>query len=583
MPAGRTSLILRFCCCGYIVVLVVAVAGLRTAATAVPLGAFVPGRPGNSREAAAAARTHVVRRFGSQPTPLGGDHPGTETGRNDNCNSINHNNQLLDEYLAAANLGQAARLLKEAAAAHHPNDQNQPLVQLTRERFRNIFAAIEERTAALAEDEPTQTTTNQGNTDGGSSSASTKNGAVQFPAESVARAEMTDLYRTLHQQDQLVLFGAASNNNSPTRAAVTTCLPTAGSHAVSPALLEQILNLKMTALTPQPTNTLVLAGAAVAVLEGMISATTGIPINALFVSTLGAAFFDRLFINGAISESFFKLFNPAVQAKIVRHEAGHFLLAYLLGCPVEGIVLTAWAALQDRRFGRRQVSAGTSFFDPELSYQINTLQQLTRSSIDRYSIIVMAGIAAEADFYGRADGGAGDEMALVAFLSKLNNRNNGSGKGNNSNNAAGTVWDSEAIRNQARWGALNAVLLLREYKAAYEALVDALERGGRLGDCIYAIEKAARDHNLKPLQQPLGYLVDAGNGQPASWQTTTDNTTAATTTTTSATPPQQAAPWAQEKVWNEQESLAVLQEYRTTTERRLEQLNRQLLKDRSLE
>lgn len=164
---------------------------------------------------------------------------------------------------------------------------------------------------------------------------------------------------------------------------------------------------------------------------------------------------------------------------------------------MEGIVLSAWAALQDKRFGSRQVSAGTSFFDPDLSMQINSNGKLTRSALDRYSIIVMAGIAAEAEQYGGADGGAGDELALVSFLSRLN--------------SGGTVsWNSDSIRNQARWGALQAVLMIRQYRPAYDALVDALERGGTLGDCVYAIEKAARDNDLKPLQEPLGFI---DNGQ----------------------------------------------------------------------
>lgn len=34
---------------------------------------------------------------------------------------------------------------------------------------------------------------------------------------------------------------------------------------------------------------------------------------------------------------------------------------------------------------------------------------------------------------------------------------------------------------QARWGALRALLVLKEYRSAYEALVEALSRGDGLG------------------------------------------------------------------------------------------------------
>eukprot|EP00957_Ditylum_brightwellii_P083347 6336844-Ditylum_brightwellii.AAC.1 len=101
---------------------------------------------------------------------------------------------------------------------------------------------------------------------------------------------------------------------------------------------------------------------------------------------------DHLKVFGAaVFETIMRTLMPEYSKKILRHEAGHFLCAYLLGCPIEGCVLSSWAALQDTRFGGRStsVSAGTSFFDPELSDQMNGLKPLSRDSIDRYSVIVM--------------------------------------------------------------------------------------------------------------------------------------------------------------------------------------------------
>jgi hypothetical protein len=268
----------------------------------------------------------------------------------------------------------------------------------------------------------------------------------------------------------------------------------------------------MSSLTPRPTNTLLLAGIALAALEFWASSAFAISINLLTFATVSLVLLDRVAANGAVVESLLKVLQPGTQRKVVQHEAGHFLAAYLLGCPVEGVVLSAWAALRDGRFAGRQVSAGTSFYDPQLSEQMNGGRgRVTRSSVDRYSVIVMAGIAAEADQNGRADGGAGDELALVAFLSQLNAASSSSSPSMYRLPTASTsppTWNYDSIRNQARWGAMQGVLLFRRYRPAYEALVDAMERGGSLGDCVYAIEKAARDHNLQPLSGPLGYIVE---------------------------------------------------------------------------
>ena len=228
----------------------------------------------------------------------------------------------------------------------------------------------------------------------------------------------------------------------------------------------------------------------------------GWDLNVLFFVTLTVSIADRVLLNGAISESVAKAISPETQSKILRHEAGHFLCAYLLGLPIEGVVLSAFAALQDARFGPRGVSAGTSFFDLDLQQQIANAQ-IKRSAIDRYSIVVMAGIAAEAIHYGQADGGAGDEIALISFLSNLNGDSSVSDK---------PAWNDLSIRNQARYGALQAVLLLREYKECYDALVDALERGKTLGECIYAIESAGRKFNKLPLEKPIGFIVEQTDG-----------------------------------------------------------------------
>eukprot|EP00977_Amphora_coffeiformis_P004011 scaffold801_cov170-Amphora_coffeaeformis.AAC.3 len=424
-------------------------------------------------------------------------------------------NDKLDEALQNDDLRTAVKVLQEY-----------PDVELNRSRWNAIFSVIEETTANAEEN--------------------TENlrQAAEFPMESEARSSMTAAYDALKTSGHLRLYGA-----------VDTKMPlAAGSKNLPPALLESILEIPMKSLTPKPTNTLLIAGVVLALLEGVISSALGISLNFLAFATLLAFLADRLFVNGALSESLLGLFQPGMKAKVLKHEAGHFLAAYLLGCPVEGIVLSAWAALQDQRFASRQVSAGLSFFDPDLSQQINSNGKLTRSALDRYSIIVMAGIAAEAEQYGQADGGAGDEMSLVAFLSRLNGGKVG-------------TWTLDTIRNQARWGALQAVLMMREYKPAYDALVDALERGGTLGECIYAIEKAARDNNLTPLKEPLGYIEgDKWTTEiPASLKESQPVSTASL---------ELGKP--RSESFDEEASLSSLSQYRTEVEKRLQDVERRL-------
>ena len=145
-------------------------------------------------------------------------------------------------------------------------------------------------------------------------------------------------------------------------------------------------------------------------------------------------------------------------------------LADLLGLPIEACVLDVWSAARD---GRVSGAAGTVFFDPILGSSMQT-GKITRESIDRYSVVVMAGIAAEASNYGRAEGGQEDEGALIRLLGSLDN---------------GKTWDLPRVRNQARWAASQAALLLREHGVAYKELCDALARGEGVGGCVVAIER----------------------------------------------------------------------------------------------
>ncbi|KAJ1631614.1 hypothetical protein T492DRAFT_591819, partial [Pavlovales sp. CCMP2436] len=140
---------------------------------------------------------------------------------------------------------------------------------------------------------------------------------------------------------------------------------------------------------------------------------------------------------------------PSLADRIAVHEAGHVLTAHLLGCPLEAIALSARAALGQTVF-RGQSAPGALFVDPVSAAQAEG-GSVPREALDRYCIVVMAGVAAEAEIFGRAEGGLADERALRAMLGR-----------------AGFA-DAD-VRAAAVWGAANAALLIRDHRESFDRL-----------------------------------------------------------------------------------------------------------------
>lgn len=152
--------------------------------------------------------------------------------------------------------------------------------------------------------------------------------------------------------------------------------------------------------------------------------------------------------------------SPQHRDRIVRHEAGHFLIAHLLGIPVTGYVLSAWEAFKQRQSGQ----GGVSFYDRELASGIST------QMLDRYCTIWMAGVAAETLVYDRALGGADDRNKLKAVLTPLG-------------------FSASACEQKERFCTLQARTLLQENWSAYEALVGAMQQRTDLDECCRIIEQ----------------------------------------------------------------------------------------------
>lgn len=266
------------------------------------------------------------------------------------------------------------------------------------------------------------------------------------------------LYRRLSRQKLLKAFDCVNN------AYPDNCIE------VSPAQLEEKTGLPMSALTPkQRTTYWRLAGLAFCIFEFWFGNTIGVdPVFTLIPATLILLLSDQLFYRGAAFETVYRALLPEYGRKIVCHEAGHFLVAYLLGIPVRGCVTNAWdAARNPEVFGQ----AGTIFYDSKMADEMQQ-QQVKRSSLDRLSVVTMAGIAAEALQFGTSEGGIADEQSLINLLGR----------------SISPPWTIMRIQGQARWAVLQAIKLIQEHQDAYDAVVKALEEGKGVGDVIMAIE-----------------------------------------------------------------------------------------------
>jgi hypothetical protein len=158
-------------------------------------------------------------------------------------------------------------------------------------------------------------------------------------------------------------------------------------------------------------------------------------------------------------------FSPAHRDRVIHHEAGHFLAAYLLGIPVTGYTLSAWEALRQGQAGQGGVSFGSQEFD-------QAVEQGTIAAhlLDRFCTVLMAGTIAESLVYGDVQGGADDRLKFRMLWSQLRRPN------------------SEGELKE-RLAQLQAKTLLKTNWTAYEALVSAMAAGTSVEECYAAIEQ----------------------------------------------------------------------------------------------
>jgi hypothetical protein len=154
-------------------------------------------------------------------------------------------------------------------------------------------------------------------------------------------------------------------------------------------------------------------------------------------------------------------FSPEYRQRVIRHEAGHFLVAESLGVPVVDYSLGAWQAFRKGFGGQGGVEVDTSALEAQMV--------AGEQWIDRYCMVQMAGIAAEQILYGEAQGGMDDRFKLRQTLTLLN-------------------LSPEVVQQKERWAILQAKGVLKEQQSAFDALTIALTEQRSIQDCRKLLE-----------------------------------------------------------------------------------------------
>ena len=155
--------------------------------------------------------------------------------------------------------------------------------------------------------------------------------------------------------------------------------------------------------------------------------------------------------------------------RVLHHEAGHFLVAHLLGIPVESYTLSAWEATKAGFPGLGGGVFDTADIEADLA-----AGELTAQQINHYCIVWMAGIAAETQTYGDAQGGGDDRLKLQTLYQQT----------------AKAAPTPAQINTQLRWALLQAQTLLKQQQESYEALVKAMAERASVTECQQQIESA---------------------------------------------------------------------------------------------
>ncbi|KAM0835857.1 hypothetical protein ACQ4PT_062681 [Festuca glaucescens] len=198
----------------------------------------------------------------------------------------------------------------------------------------------------------------------------------------------------------------------------------------------------------------------------------------LFVGLLFVWSVDLIYLNGGARNLVLDTLGHSLSQKyhnrVIEHEAGHFLIAYLLGVLPKEYTITSLETLMKK--GSLNVQAGTAFVDFEFVEEINS-GKLSAKMLNKFSCIALAGVATEYLLYGYAEGGLADVNKLDGLFKSLG-------------------FTQNKADSQVRWAVLNTILLLRRHEKARSKLAEAMSSGISVGSCIQVIEESINTEDI---------------------------------------------------------------------------------------
>ncbi|CAN0920661.1 hypothetical protein LINGRAHAP2_LOCUS32162 [Linum grandiflorum] len=161
-----------------------------------------------------------------------------------------------------------------------------------------------------------------------------------------------------------------------------------------------------------------------------------------------------------------------MQTLFWQHEAGHFLVGYLIGALPKKYQVPSLEDLRDNEV----VKAKVEFLGFEFLREV-VINPLLHYTLNAFSCIILGGLVAEYLAFGHAEG-------HLADLEKVQLHNTIKWLGMSESNA----------RFQMKWAALNTIFILDNHQQARERLVEAMAEGRSVGLCIDAIETSLQQH-----------------------------------------------------------------------------------------